>query len=125
MSLRIVTWNINSVRLRVDQVARFVAEYAPDVLSPDGAVLIVGFGRVGRLVGELLAEHDQRFIALDAEPASVRSGRTEGHEVYYGDAARPEMLTACGLESARALIVTMDSPTKVDDVVKTARALRG
>lgn len=94
------------------------------VLSPDGAVLIVGFGRVGRLVGELLAEHDQRFIALDADPASVRSGRTEGHEVYYGDAARPDMLTACGLESARALIVTMDSPTKVDDVVKTARALR-
>src|SRR5690606_2450134 len=32
MTLRIVTWNINSVRLRVDQVARFVAEYRPDVL---------------------------------------------------------------------------------------------
>jgi exodeoxyribonuclease-3 len=32
MTLRIVTWNINSVRLRVDQIARFVAEYAPDVL---------------------------------------------------------------------------------------------
>lgn len=94
------------------------------VLSPDGAVLIVGFGRVGRLVGDLLAEHDQRFIALDADPASVRSGRAEGFEVYYGDGARPEMLRACGLESARAVIVTMDSPTKVDEVVKTARALR-
>lgn len=32
MTLRIVTWNINSVRLRVDQIARFVAEYRPDVL---------------------------------------------------------------------------------------------
>lgn len=96
----------------------------PAVLAPDGAVLVVGFGRVGHLVGELLAEHNQRFIALDADPASVRSGRAEGFEVYYGDAARPEMLTACGLESARALIVTMDSPTKVDEVVKTARALR-
>lgn len=95
-----------------------------DVPAPDGAVLIVGFGRVGRLVGELLAEHDQKFVALDADPASVRSGRAEGHEVYYGDAARPDMLSACGLESARALIVTMDSPTKVDEVVKTARALR-
>ena len=98
---------------------------SPDaVLAPGGAVLIVGFGRVGRLVGELLAEHDQRFIALDADPASVRSARAEGYEVYYGDAARPEMLSACGLDSARALIVTMDSPTKVDEVVKTARALR-
>ena len=34
------------------------------------------------------------------------------------------MLNACGLDSARALIVTMDSPTKVDEVVKAARALR-
>jgi len=99
---------------------------SPDaaVLAPDGAVLVVGFGRVGHLVGELLAEHDQRFIALDADPASVRAGRAEGFEVYYGDAARPEMLIACGLEAARALIITMDSPTKVDEVVKAARALR-
>ena len=32
MTLRIATWNINSVRLRIDQVARFVAERKPDVL---------------------------------------------------------------------------------------------
>ena len=32
MSLRVVTWNVNSVRLRAEQVARFVAEQAPDVL---------------------------------------------------------------------------------------------
>lgn len=103
-----------------------IGALAPDAASgtSEGAVLIVGFGRVGRLVGELLAEHGQRFIALDADPASVRAGRAEGFEVYYGDAARPEMLNACGLGSARALIVTMDSPTKVDEVVKAARALR-
>lgn len=94
------------------------------VFAPDGVVLIVGFGRVGRLVGDLLAEHDQRFVALDADPASVRTGRAEGREVYYGDAARPEMLNACGLATARALIVTMDAPSKVDEVVRTARALR-
>jgi exodeoxyribonuclease-3 len=32
MRLRIASWNVNSVRLRAEQVARFVAEYAPDVL---------------------------------------------------------------------------------------------
>src|SRR5579862_9796386 len=32
MRLRFVTWNINSVRPRVEQVARFVREHAPDVL---------------------------------------------------------------------------------------------
>lgn len=113
-------------RATLDAAAAATNDLSPDaaVLAPDGAVLIVGFGRVGRLVGELLTEHGQRFIALDADPASVRSGRSGGFEVYYGDAARPEMLNACGLASARALIVTMDHPTKVDEVVKTARALR-
>ena len=32
MRLRLCTWNVNSVRLRADQAARFVAEQAPDVL---------------------------------------------------------------------------------------------
>ena len=90
----------------------------------DGAVIIVGFGRVGRLIGELLKEHDQAFIALDTDAAAVAAGRRDGFDVFYGDAGRAEMLAHCGVLSTRALIVTMDAPTKVDEVVTTARALR-
>ena len=32
MALRLATWNINSVRLRIDNVCRLIAEWAPDVL---------------------------------------------------------------------------------------------
>ena len=91
---------------------------------PDGAVLIVGFGRVGRLIGELLAEHGQAFIAVDTDPVSVARGRQAGFDVFYGDAGRPEMLSRCGVATTRALIVTMDSPAKVDEVVVAARAQR-
>jgi CPA2 family monovalent cation:H+ antiporter-2 len=90
----------------------------------DGAVIIVGFGRVGRLIGELLREHDQTFIALDTDAAAVAAGRRDGFDVFYGDAGRSEMLVHCGVRSTRALIVTMDAPAKVDEVVTTARALR-
>lgn len=100
-----------------------VADLAP-AAAPNGAVMIVGFGRVGRLVGEMLSEHGQAFIAVDADPGLVRAGRKDGHEIYYGDAARADMLSACGLASARALVVTMDAPAKVDEVVRAARALR-
>jgi len=95
---------------------------APEV--KDGAVMIVGFGRVGRLVGELLAQHGQAFVAVDSDPASVAQARKEGFDIYYGDAGRPEMLHLCGIETARALVVTMDAPGKVDEVVIAARALR-
>jgi CPA2 family monovalent cation:H+ antiporter-2 len=93
--------------------------------EPEGAsVLIVGFGRVGRLVGEMLAEHGQTFVAVDADPVAVSAARKEGLPVYFGDAGRAEMLRRCGLQHVRALVVTMDSPAKVDQVVTAARALR-
>ncbi len=90
----------------------------------DGAVIIVGFGRVGRLIGEMLKVHDQAFIALDADPAIVAAGRKDGFDVFYGDAGRAEMLLRCGVQTTRALVVTMDSPGKVDEVVRVARGLR-
>jgi len=102
-------------------------EVPPEALQPvvrDGAVMIVGYGRVGRLVGEMLAEHKVAFIALDTDPVAVSAARKDGHEIYYGDAGRKEMLELCGIATARALVVTMDAPGKVDEVVIAARALR-
>ena len=90
----------------------------------DGAVVIVGFGRVGRLIGEMLKVHDQAFIAVDADPGIVAAGRRDGYDVFYGDAGRAEMLLRCGVQTTRALVVTMDAPGKVDEVVRTARQLR-
>ena len=96
----------------------------PETDRTEASVLIVGFGRVGRLVAEMLAEHGQSFIAVDTDPSAVAAGRREGYDVSYGDAARSEMLSLCGIETIKALVVTMDAPTKVDDVVIAARALR-
>jgi CPA2 family monovalent cation:H+ antiporter-2 len=102
-------------------------ELPAEALHPvvrEGAVMIVGYGRVGRLVGEMLAEHKIPFIALDSDPVAVSLARKAGHETYYGDAGRTEMLELCGIMSARALVVTMDAPSKVDEVVVAARGLR-
>ena len=99
----------------------------PDIPAPataDGAVIVVGFGRVGRLIGEMLKEHAQPFIALDTDAGAAAAGRRDGFEVFYGDAGRREMLQHCGVQSARALVVTMDAPAKVDEVVQAARAMR-
>ncbi len=104
--------------------APFLLPDAPLGEVTEGVVLIVGFGRVGRLVGEMLTEHGQRFIALDTDTATVAQARGQGIEIYYGDAGRAEMLKLCGITSARALVVTMDAPGKVDEVVIAARALR-
>lgn len=90
----------------------------------DHEVLIVGFGRVGRLIGDMLSEHGRRYVALDSDAATVAAARRRGLNVYYGDGAYADMLKRCGAGTARAVVVTMDAPTKVDEVVQTARALR-
>ena len=92
--------------------------------EPVGRVLVVGYGRVGRLVGDMLDRHDLPWIAIDRDPGFVQQGRRNGHKVYFGDASRVELLERCGLDYARAVVVTMDSPEAAEAVVATARGHR-
>ncbi|WP_029908983.1 cation:proton antiporter [Caulobacter sp. UNC358MFTsu5.1] len=92
--------------------------------EPEGRVLVVGYGRVGRLVGDMLDRHDLPWIAIDRDPGFVQQGRRNGHRVYFGDASRVELLERCGLDYARAVVVTMDSPEAAEAVVAAARGHR-
>jgi CPA2 family monovalent cation:H+ antiporter-2 len=87
-------------------------------------VLVVGYGRVGRLVGEMLHRHDIPWVAAERDPRLVESARHAGESIYFGDASRQEFLKRCGLETAPALVVTMDAPEGVEAIVATARAMR-
>ena len=103
-----------------------VMQAAPDLSDdePFARAVIVGYGRVGRLVGSLLREHGVAFTAVDSDPMLVAQARRDGEAIWYGDAAKPDMLRHLGVDQAEALIVTMDAPGKVDEVVAAARALR-
>ena len=92
--------------------------------SEASRVIIVGYGRVGALIGDMLDRHLIPFIAVDLNAGVTSRARSDGKPVYYGDAARPEYLRRCGLETARAVVVTMDSPTANEAVVETTRRLR-
>jgi monovalent cation:H+ antiporter-2, CPA2 family len=91
-------------------------EQAPDAI-------IVGFGRVGQLVGEMLQEHAIRFIAIETDAATVKRFRASGTDIYWGNASRPEFLARCGLGRAKALIITMDMPHDAEEIVANSRAL--
>jgi len=132
MAATISIFTVPLMALIADRLLNRAIPVAPDLpveaLEPpsatSGQVLIVGFGRVGRLVGEMLTEHGQAFLAIDANPSTVAKGRAEGANVFYGDAGRTEMLERCGIDTARAVVVTMDAPTKVDEVVAAVRSMR-
>ena len=87
-------------------------------------VIIVGYGRVGALIGDMLDVHKIPFIGVDTDARLVARARGEGRPTYYGDATRAEFLRVCGIETARALVVTMNSPEANEEVVEVARKLR-
>ena len=89
-----------------------------------GHAIVVGYGRVGKVVCSLLKQHGIPFIAADLNPATVTHDRREGHEVYYGDAADTKFLEACGLVDAAGVIVTIHDHDLVDDIVAHVRAIR-
>jgi CPA2 family monovalent cation:H+ antiporter-2 len=90
----------------------------------EARVLIAGYGRVGRLVGEMLRRHELAWVAAEHDPKLVEAARRTGETIFFGDASRPEFLMRCGLAEARALVVTMDNPDGAEAIVATARSLR-
>ena len=104
-----------------------LAEIAPEPSAPAPAgprALIVGYGRVGKLVGDMLSRHQVDWVAAERDPRLVEQGRREGARIYYGDASRPEFLKRCGLDDATAVVVTMDDAEAVEAVVAISREAR-
>jgi len=86
--------------------------------------IVVGHGRVGKVVCALLKEHGIPYIAADFDASTVTHDRRDGHDVYYGDAADPKFLEICGLADAAGVIITIHTHHLIDDIVEHVRALR-
>jgi len=84
-------------------------------------VILVGFGRVGTRIGEILRMADHPFVALDSDVTVVDQGRRRDHPVYFGDVHNHELLRAAGVEEAQAVIVTINDPKAAEELVQFLR----
>ncbi|KQM79285.1 sodium:proton exchanger [Sphingomonas sp. Leaf22] len=98
------------------------SEESPPVDPTGSGVVIIGFGRVGRLVAEMLKTHGKRYIAVDSDIDNVAAARAEGHPILFGDVARSELVDRLDLGRATALVLTMDDPVLT---VRLTRRVRG
>ena len=83
--------------------------------------VIFGFGRVGRLVGEMLEAHDQPYIGIDSDPTLVEDAHAEGFPAVFGNVSNQAMLEKLRLDEALAVIVTMDEKVLVSRIVRKIR----
>ena len=86
--------------------------------------IIIGCGRVGRLVSEMLAEHNVKHIIVESDASVVTRCRGEGLSVYFGDAKRHPLLKACGVGTAEGVVITVNKPAVADEIVASVRELR-
>lgn len=98
--------------------AALVAEETADV---SGHIIIAGFGRIGQIVGQMLAEQQRPYVAIEQSVPLVEESRRQGRPVYFGDASRAELLNAAGVERASAAIITLDQPDAAESIVAALR----
>ena len=91
---------------------------------PVAPIVVAGFGRVGRRIGEILTMAGKPYVAVDYNSSLVLRERAEGHRIFYGDVRRPEVLRAVGVTDANLVIVTLDDFEAAEDVVAALRQVR-
>lgn len=96
-------------------------EVEAEVTEAGPGTVVIGFGRVGRMVCDMLRAHNKPFTAVEADIDAVAEARRAGYPVMFGDVARPELVDRLNLGRADALVLTMDDPVLT---VRLARRVR-
>jgi CPA2 family monovalent cation:H+ antiporter-2 len=83
--------------------------------------IVIGYGRVGRLVVDMLERHGQTYVATDSDVTTVAGERRRGRAVYFGDATERGYLERCGLDKAKALVLTIHDQKAINNIVESVR----
>ncbi|BED90723.1 potassium transporter [Pseudoalteromonas sp. MM1] len=92
----------------------------PEQISSAKHVIIAGYGRFGQIMGRLLHAQGYDITVLDHSPSQIELLRRFGNTVFYGDAARQELLEAAGAHTAQMLVVAIDDADKTLEIIKLA-----
>lgn len=95
----------------------------PGPIAP-GRTIVIGHGRVGRIICDILQKQDRTFLAIERDPDVVAQGRETGRNLVYGDAAQRAFLRKCGVADAPAVVVTMHDSAAAERSVAAIRAER-
>ncbi len=106
------------IRPRLRAQPRRDFDVSPD---EDAPVIIAGFGRVGQVIGRVLFARHIKFTALDASAEHIDFVKRFGNLVFYGDAARVDLLRAARADQARILVLAIDD---IEASVRTVQSVK-
>ncbi|WP_414475063.1 monovalent cation:proton antiporter-2 (CPA2) family protein [Microvirga sp. M2] len=93
-----------------------------DLLGQEGdlssRVLVIGFGRFGQIVNQVLLAQDIDATVIDNNVERVRDAARFGLKIYYGDGTRLDVLRAAGAEKAEMICVCTDEPDTIEKIAE-------
>ena len=104
---------------------RFAAQPAQtpeaDTFDEHHPILVVGMGRFGQIVNSMLQMSGHNTTIIDLDPATVAGFNRFGTKTHFGDASRPELLLAAGIENTRLLVIAIDNREQALSIARFAR----
>ncbi|BFM51267.1 cation:proton antiporter [Marinomonas sp. THO17] len=89
-----------------------------DEMPDDNKILIAGSGRVGTIIDTILRLANYHSTVIDFSTKRLAALEKFGVKNYFGDATRPDLLEAAGIEEAEVFIIAIDNPEQVTQLVK-------
>lgn len=90
--------------------------------SLDSHIVVVGYGRVGSLLGAGLLSQGAKLLVIEDNPDAVATAKRDGAELLVGNAADPEVLAAAAVGRAVRLFVAIPGSFEAGQVCEQARA---
>jgi glutathione-regulated potassium-efflux system protein KefB len=76
--------------------------------APPGRAIVVGYGRFGQTVSQMLMAKGIEVVLIDIKPSQIELSGDFGMKVYYGDGTRIDLLRRAGAEEAQLLLFCQD-----------------
>lgn len=89
-----------------------------DEIDTQCSIIIAGHGRVGGIVNRILRAAGNETIVIDYNSEQLELLRAFGLKVYFGDATRPDLLHAAGIDEAKLLIIAIDDKAQITRLVE-------
>ncbi len=115
---------ITPLLARLGRVIARRVEPAPELEEDDRGeppVIIIGVGRVGRLIAQMLDAHDKPYICVDSDADMIEIAKRKGYRAIFGDAARGDAMSRLGVERSPAVVLTMDEPVLAERLTRKLR----
>jgi glutathione-regulated potassium-efflux system ancillary protein KefC len=94
-----------------------------EISEPQAApIVIAGFGRYGQIVARLMLAEGIACTVLDHDAEMIEAARNLGYRVFYGDAARLDLLRIAGAGSAKVLVLAVDDVEQSLEIVDLVHA---